>query len=227
MTYIMCITCGASPAVHHLRYITCGPSHAVHHLRSRQYLQCITCGASPMVHHLPYITFGASPFMMHHWFIHHHHIWHPWVISFSKIWHMLGLLVILSLSLSLSLCVSLSLSSRGRQWIVRVMSFRNMYGYVGLWSIGSDFKGSPVEKLEWWRTKSVSQSVSPIPLMDSAHPIPSHPSLQWKIIWLLAKLWKGCNGITINQAKKVLHMLLLSCTYPVCCFLICDLFMSP
>ena len=31
-----------------------------------------------------------------------------------------------------------SRSSRWRQWIVRVMSFRNMYGYVGLWSIGSD-----------------------------------------------------------------------------------------
>ena len=45
-----------------------------------------------------------------------------------------------------------SRSSRWRQWIVRVMSFRNMYGYVGLWSIGSDFKGSAVEKLEWWRT---------------------------------------------------------------------------
>ena len=134
------------------------------------------------------ITCGASPALMHHWFDHHHYIWHIWVIpfskrwktktndwkrwktmendgkqwkmmknlttiilfdilTFSKIWHMLGLLVILSLSLSLSLCVSLSLSSRGRQWKVHVMSFRNMYGYVGLWSIGSDFKGSPVEKL--------------------------------------------------------------------------------
>ena len=59
---------------------------------------------------------------------------------------MLGLLVILSLSLSLSLRVSLSLSSRWRQWIIRVMSFRNMY--VGLSSIGSDLKGSSVEKLE-------------------------------------------------------------------------------
>ena len=38
---------------------------------------------------------------------------------------MLGLLVILSLSLSLR--VSLSLSSRGRHWIVRVVSFRNLY----------------------------------------------------------------------------------------------------
>merc|ERR1712218_253890 len=36
-------------------------------------------------------------------------------------------LKVLSLSLSLSLRVSLSLSSRGRQWIVRVMSFRNLY----------------------------------------------------------------------------------------------------
>ena len=53
-------------------------------------------------------------------FIRHHHIWHPWVTPFSKIWHMLGLLVI-CLCLS-SLRVSLSLSSRGRQWIVRVMS---------------------------------------------------------------------------------------------------------
>ena len=33
----------------------------------------------------------------------------------------------LSLSLYLSLCVSLSLSSRGHQWIVRVMSFPNLY----------------------------------------------------------------------------------------------------
>ena len=45
---------------------------------------------------------------------------------------MFGLLDILSwslsLSLSLSLRLSLSLSSRGHQWIVRVMSFRNMYG---------------------------------------------------------------------------------------------------
>ena len=38
----------------------------------------------------------------------------------------------LSLSLSLSLRLSLSLSYRGHQWIVRVMSFRNMYGYMGL-----------------------------------------------------------------------------------------------
>ena len=82
------ITCGASPTVHHLRSITCGASSAVHHLRS------ITCGASPAVHHLRCITCHA--------FIHHHHIWHPWVISFSKIWYLLGLSVILSLSLSLS-----------------------------------------------------------------------------------------------------------------------------
>ena len=34
---------------------------------------------------------------------------------------------VLSLSLSLSLRVSLSLSSRGRHWIVRVMSFRDLY----------------------------------------------------------------------------------------------------
>ena len=91
------------------------------------------------LHYLRRITCGTSPSMMHHWFNHHHHIWHPWVISFSKIWHMLGLLVNLSLSLSsslsLSLRLSLSLSYRGHQWIVRVMSFRNMYGYMGLWSI--------------------------------------------------------------------------------------------
>ena len=37
------------------------------------------------------ITCGASPALMHHWFDHHHYIWHPWVIPFSKIWHMLGL----------------------------------------------------------------------------------------------------------------------------------------
>ena len=82
------------------------------------------------------------------------------------------------MSLSLSSCVSLSLSSQGRQWIVRVMSFRNMYGYVGLWSIGSDFKGSPVEKLEWWRTKSVSQSISTYRLG------PSVGWAEWKIICL-------------------------------------------
>ena len=55
---------------------------------------------------------------------------------------MLGLLVILplslslsfslSLSLSLSLCVSLSLSSRGRQWIVGVISFQKIFGLCGL-----------------------------------------------------------------------------------------------
>ena len=33
----------------------------------------------------------------------------------------------LSLSSYLSLCVSLSVSSRGHHWIVRVMSFRNLY----------------------------------------------------------------------------------------------------
>ena len=33
----------------------------------------------------------------------------------------------LSLSSCLSLCVSLSVSSRGHHWIVRIMSFRNMY----------------------------------------------------------------------------------------------------
>ena len=33
----------------------------------------------------------------------------------------------LSLSSCLSLCVSLSVSSRGHHWIVRVMSFRNLY----------------------------------------------------------------------------------------------------
>ena len=33
----------------------------------------------------------------------------------------------LSLSSYLSLCVSLSLSSRGHHWIVRVMSFPNLY----------------------------------------------------------------------------------------------------
>ena len=32
-----------------------------------------------------------------------------------------------SLSSYLSLCVSLSVSSRGHHWIVRVMSFRNLY----------------------------------------------------------------------------------------------------
>ena len=41
-------------------------------------------------------------------------------------------LLCLSLSLSLRVSLYLSLSSRGRQWIVRVMSFRNMYGYMGL-----------------------------------------------------------------------------------------------
>ena len=56
---------------------------------------------------------------------------------------MLGLLVILSLFLSLRL--SLSFSSRGHQWIVYVMSFRNMYGYMGLLSImGSEqFESNP------------------------------------------------------------------------------------
>ena len=41
-------------------------------------------------------------------------------------------LLCLSLSLSLRVTLSLSLSSRRRQWIVCVMSFRNMYGYMGL-----------------------------------------------------------------------------------------------
>ena len=68
---------------------------------------------------------------------------------------MLGLLVILSYiyrktfflkvmssSFSLSLRVSLSLSSRGRHWIVRVVSFRNLYfmcvceaSEVNIWTV--------------------------------------------------------------------------------------------
>ena len=39
---------------------------------------------------------------------------------------------LLCLSLSLRVTLSLSLSSRRRQWIVCIMSFRNMYGNVGL-----------------------------------------------------------------------------------------------
>ena len=46
----------------------------------------------------------------------------------------MGLLSILPLPLSLRVSLYLSLSSWGRHWIVRVMSFRNMYGYMGLWS---------------------------------------------------------------------------------------------
>ena len=74
-----CFTAAASPLVHHLLCIIAGASSLVHHL------WCITSGASPLVHHLWCITYGASTSVMHHWFTHHHHIWYPWVISFSKI----------------------------------------------------------------------------------------------------------------------------------------------
>ena len=54
--------------------------------------------------------------------------------------HLLGesFLPCLSLSLPLRATLSSPLSSRGRQRIVFVMSFRNMYGYMGLWSMGGE-----------------------------------------------------------------------------------------
>ena len=51
-----------------------------------------------------------------------------------------------------------------------------LIGYVGLWSIGSDFKGSSVEKLEWWRTDTHRQSISTYRLSE------------WKLFWALTKL---------------------------------------
>ena len=47
-----------------LRWITCGASPAVHHLG------CIACGASPAVHRLRWITCGASQAVVHHPYTH-------------------------------------------------------------------------------------------------------------------------------------------------------------
>ena len=91
--HLWCIISGAYTLVHHLRCITSGASPLVHHF------SCITTVASPLLHHLWCISSGVSPLvyllwcitsceltsMMHQWFIHHHHICNPWVISFSKI----------------------------------------------------------------------------------------------------------------------------------------------
>ena len=85
-----------------------------------------------------------------------------------------------------------SRSSRWRQWIVRVMSFRNMYGYVGLWSIGSDLKGSSVEKLEWWRdtqTDTLSTYIS--------------------VVWAEWKL-SGTRGLLLEIFFKSGEMLIMS-----------------
>ena len=53
--------------------------HLLHHL------WCISSGVSPLVYLLWCITSCELTSMMHQWFIHHHHICNPWVISFSKI----------------------------------------------------------------------------------------------------------------------------------------------
>ena len=47
---------------------------------------------------------------------------------------MLGLLVISFVIVFVFVCVFV-IAITGRQWIVLVRSFRNMYGYMGLWSI--------------------------------------------------------------------------------------------
>ena len=117
--HLQCIsTCSASaPAVHHhLRCITtCGSSPTAVH----QHLRCITAfdaSLPSMHHHLWCITFfGTSPPSVYY------HL--RWITTFD----------------ASPPCVSLSLSSQGRQWIERVTSFRNTYGYVSLWSTGSEY----------------------------------------------------------------------------------------
>ena len=55
---------------------------------------------------------------------------------------MLGVSVIffiVSVSVSVGVGVRITVSDKlHRQWIVGVMSFRKMYGYMGLWRIGSE-----------------------------------------------------------------------------------------
>ena len=66
--HYFCITCGASPTMHHLRGITCGASPVVHHpwcITPVHHLRCITPDTSPPMHHQWWFTTDVSP-PMHH-----------------------------------------------------------------------------------------------------------------------------------------------------------------
>ena len=70
---------------------------------------------------------------------------------------MFGLLVIFFIvivSVSVGVCVGVRVTVSDklcRQWVVGVMSFRNMYGCMGLWKIGS-------EKLDRVQTKTYNHN---------------------------------------------------------------------
>ena len=74
------------------------------------------------------------------------------------------LYVFLALSLSLSLCLSLYLCSLMIFEGLFIISFQNMYGYRGLWSLRAE-----IMIIFEVMTDTHSQSHIPIPLIDSAH----------------------------------------------------------
>ena len=148
MHLLWCISPGASPLVHLPRCISLGASPPVHHLC------CIDFSNASLIHppssyltplsHIIFKNIAHVGSFSHFVFV----FVFVFVLVFVKcnamtlfvyIYSLLDRILKLiymgrlsswmSLSLSsyLSLCVSLSVSSRGHHWIVRVMSFRNLY----------------------------------------------------------------------------------------------------
>ena len=112
-------------------------------------------------------------------------------------------------------------------WIAFIISFQNMYRYRRLWS-----QWAEILTIFEVMTDIISQSVSPIPLIDSAHLV---DWAEWKFIkffsavrnpLVIGQVWKGCDGITINPAEKCFAYVAAFMHITMCCFLICDLFIS-
>ena len=91
-----------------------------------------------------------------------------------------------------------------------------MNGYVALWSIRSEFKGSPVEKLEWWRTNrqtKQTESISTNGVKKSFFGTPYDTSSRSAAVPLSWKVVAPCVTVDVTMTRLCTSRaaILLSC----------------